>query len=91
MPRTARYTLTTTPQQVDVAADDSIAFRDLAVICQEAGNLTICEDVDSYATGARMAVTAGQVVSFDRISGSEDIWLASSDGIDVDVVETGVA
>lgn len=86
-----RYTLTTTPVQVDVAADDSIAFRDLAIICQGAGNLTICEDASSYASGARMAVTAGQVVSFDRIQGNEDIWLASSDGLSVDVIETGVA
>ena len=89
--QTARYTLTTTPVQVDVAADDSIAFRDLAIICQGAGNLTFCEDAASYASGARMAVTAGQVISFERISGTEDIWLASSDGLSVDVVETGVA
>ena len=92
MPRTQQgIALTTTPVQVDVAADDSIAFRDLAISCQTAGNLTICEDAASYADGFRMAVTAGQVVSFDRISGSEDIWLASSDGVEVDILETGVA
>jgi allophanate hydrolase subunit 2 len=89
--RTARYTLSTTPQQVDVAADDNVAMRALAVFVQGAGNLTVCEDGDSYATGARLAVSAGQVISFDRIQGGEDVWLASSDGVAVDVVETGVA
>ena len=92
MPRTQQgITLTTTPVQVDTADDDSIAFRDLTISCQTAGNVTFCEDAESYATGARFTVVAGQVFTFSRIQGNEDVWVASSDGVEIDVYETGVA
>ena len=92
MPRTQQgIVLTTTPVQVDVAADDNIAFRDLTISCQTAGTLVICEDVASYATGFRVAVAAGDLYPWDRISGSEDVWLASPDGVEVDILELGVA
>ena len=89
--QTARYTLTPTPIRVDVSPDDSIAFRDLTVIAQEAGTLVACEDAASFATGARIPVTAGQAVTFDRIQGNEAVWLAAAADLDVDVIETGVA
>ena len=94
MARTARYTLTTTPQQMDVADDDSIAFRDLTVFPQASGTIVICDDdtTDPTTEGARVTVTTATPLVWDRISGSEDVWLAVASGtLDVDVAETGVS
>ena len=92
MPQTARYTLTTTPVQVDLADDDNIAFRSLTIFAQAAGTVVLCEDAASAATGARWPVTAGSALAIDKISDGEDIWIACESGtLDVDVYEMGVA
>jgi hypothetical protein len=94
MARTARYTLTTTPTQLDVAADDNIPQRTLTVVAQEAGTVVVCDDdtTDPTTEGARVILTAGSSITFDKISGGEDVWLAVAAGtLAVDVIETGVA
>ena len=93
MAATARYTLSTTPTQVDVASDDNIAMRALTMIAQAEGTVIVCDDdtTDPTTEGARWPVVAGSWIAFDKISGSEDVWLAVAAGtLDVDVIETGV-
>lgn len=92
MPRAARYTLTTTPTKVNVAVDDSIAFRSLIAVAQAAGTVVVCDDAASFATGARFTLAAGGALTFSNLENGEHIWLAASTGtLAVDVLETGVA
>lgn len=91
MIRTGRFTLGLTPVIVDEASDNDIPGRSLSVVPQANGVIVICEDEDSYATGARVTVSLGQILEFNSGFGREDVWLASPAALDVDIIQTGVA
>lgn len=93
--KTARYTLTTTPAQVDTAGDDVVSGRALTVFPQASGTIVICDGsgTDPTSAGCRVPVSSGVGVSFDKLRGDgEGVWLAVGSGtLAVDVVEIGVS
>lgn len=98
--RIHRLTLNQGMTQVDLADDDSIAFRSLLIVAQGDGDIAAgesgtsdCTDSEDDTWGLLLPnATEGDAVPMTGIQGNEDVFLATPSGtLEVHIFETGVA